>query len=424
MELIDDRPFANFAQPNHFGLLMVMAVVAVAGLFEMLDISVRWVLHAALAFFGWGILISESRASLLALVAVGACWLSTRRSVPTRLRLNDVAIAIFIMFLLAWIRDPLQHALLIKGAEARSFSEVGPRYWIWVNFWAAISARPWFGYGFNQGVLALAEVAKQVHPSRNTIYAHNFVLDLMVWLGIPLALVMVVALLRWMFSWLRACPDVARMAQSHWVFAIWLALLVQSMFEFPFAHAYFLLPAALLAGAITRPGSAMKIKLKNTAIVANFWVMALAAGASILLAVTVYEYFQMESDFRVNRFFRANFHNIDKPESRRKILVLDQLEALNLSAHFKLTKDMSPETLEQMRVLARRFHILSVRFEYAKALALNGKSNQAEDEMGIIRSIYPPVQYAAIEREWRSWLSANSIPFAKGSEDLELSGWR
>ena len=36
------------------------------------------------------------------------------------------------------------------------------------------------------------------------------------------------------------------------MFALWLALLVQSMFEYPYAYAYFLLPAALLAGAVTR----------------------------------------------------------------------------------------------------------------------------------------------------------------------------
>ena len=129
--------------------------------------------------------------------------------------------------------------------------DVGPREAIWLQFWAAIRAHPWFGYGFGQGVLALREVAAQMPPGRNTTYAHSVVLDLMAWFGIPLALGLVVGMGAWMRTWLRRSENVAQDRERHWVFAFWLALAAQSLLEFPYAHTFFLLPAALLAGVIT-----------------------------------------------------------------------------------------------------------------------------------------------------------------------------
>jgi len=403
MELIDDRPFANFAQPNHFGLLMVMAIVAVTALFEMTAVRHRWVHGLAVTIFGWGVLMSQSRASMLALVAVGGCWVLTRHRVPTRLRLVDALIAAAIWLLLSLAIEPLQALVLFKSAAARAPLEVGPRNWIWLHFWAAIVERPWLGYGFNQGVLALTEVAKQVHTSRNTIYAHNLVLDLMTWAGIPLALAATAALGWWMLSWLRTCQDSALMAQRHLVFAIWLALLIQSMLEFPYAHSYFLLPAALLAGAITQVPTSTVASHESRRYGASHWVMVLAASAIGLLGVVSWEYFRIEEDFRANRFERANFANRPEHESLTRPWVLDQLGALNESAHYDIAPGMSPERIEQLHVLARRFHMLSTRFDYAKALALNGRLEQAQEEMQIIRSVYHPALYAQIEKDWSEW---------------------
>ncbi|MBE0550727.1 MAG: O-antigen ligase C-terminal domain-containing protein [Rubrivivax sp.] len=407
MELIDDRPYASFAQPNHLGLLMVMAVVAVTALFETRAVLHRWVWVMAVGFFGWGMLMSQSRSAALALAAVALLWALTRKRAPTRLRWSDLLIGVLVGLLLSALVDPLQQLLLLKGTEFRASADAGPRQWIWLHFWAAILERPWAGYGFNQGVAALAEVAGQVHPSRNVVFAHNVVLDLMTWVGIPLALVICGALAFWMLGWLRRDPDSTLMAQRHWVFAIWLALALQSMLEFPYTHSYFLLPAALLAGAVMplpmrRPHPDVK-----PLYVASHWVKALAAGAALLLGLLSWEYLQLEEDFRHNRFARANFTNLPVHESLSEPLVLDQLAALNASANIKIAPGMSADELQQLHVLARRFHILSTRLDYAKALALNGRMADAQHELQVIRSVLHPTRYQGIEQNWLVWLKAN-----------------
>ncbi len=404
MELIDNRPFANFAQPNHFGLAMVMGAISTAALYESRTIVRRGVFLLALGFCIWGVLISQSRAAQLALALVAILWLLTRRRVPTRLGLGDLLFGVAVVALLAWAIEPAQRLLLLQQEGVRTDPEVGPRQWIWLHFWAAIVERPWAGHGFNQAVRALAEVSETVHPSRNVVFAHNVLLDFMTWFGIPLGAAAFAALLAWMGGWLRRVADASLLGQRHAVFALWLALLVQSMLEFPFAHTYFLLPAALAAGAITpvRPGA-------DPAAAASRPMQGLMFGAAMLFALLVWEYFHMESDFRFNRFERANFGALPAHESMDTPLLLDQLGALNASARITLKAGMPDAEIEMLRRLARRFHIPSTRMDYAKALALNGRMAEARHEMVVIRSVSPPQQFESIDRHWRGWLASQGL---------------
>ena len=407
MELIDDRPYANLAQPNHFGLLMVFSIIAVTALFESAAIKNRGVYGLAVAFFGWGVLISQSRASMLALLVVIACWLITRRRAPTRLRLGFVLGATLAGCLFVIAYAPIQEALLLSTAGPRAPTEVGSRQWIWLHFWAAIMERPWAGYGFNQAVLALSEVAEHVHPSRNAVFAHNVVLDLMTWFGIPLALAMTAALAVWMAGWLRSHSNASLMAERHWVFAIWLALLIQSLLEFPYAHTYFLLPAALLAGAITSAGTLSGEPTAGIRVAPSRTAVALATATVTAVGLLGWEYFQLEDEFRSRRFERANFSGPVEVRAPTAPLILDHLAALNASAGFAIRPGMPAHELQALQVLARRFHILSTRLDYAKALALNGHLAKAERELTIIRSVYDEKRGALIEREWRAWLLEN-----------------
>lgn len=412
MELIDDRPYASFAQPNHLGLLMVMAIVAVTVLFETGAVQHRWVWGLAVGVFGWAVLMSQSRSAVLCLVAVSVLWVATRHRVPTRLRLSDLVLGVLVAVVFSLSIDPLQQLLLLKSTEFRASADTGPRQWIWMHFWAAVLERPWFGYGFNQAVLAMAEVAGQVQPSRNVVFAHNVVLDLMTWIGIPLALLMTAAAGVWMSGWLRKTPDLALMRQRHWVFAIWLALVLQSLLEFPYAHSYFLLPAALLAGVVTSLPERHQPPTTDAVYSASRSATLLAAFATVLLGVLAWEYFRIEEDFRHNRFARANFANLPRHEQLTSALVLDQLSALNSSASFKIAPGMPATELEQLHRLARRFHIPSVRLDYAKALALNGRLADAQAEMRVIRSVFHPALYQVIDHNWKLWLDANAALIA------------
>lgn len=402
MELIASRPFGNFGQPNQFALLMVWGIVAAAALFEMRRIEHRAVLALVVAMLGLGIAISQSRSALVAIVLVAALWFVTRGRTATRLRRRDVAVAValgvMLHFGLPWIED----RLYLSATEVRATFEAGPREAIWRHFIAAIGERPWLGYGFGQGVMALSEVATQVAPSRNTIYAHNVLLDLATWYGVPVAIGLSLAFAAWLLGWLRRSGNAALDAQRHLAFAAWLAFMVQSLLEYPFAYAYFLLPAALLAGAVGPLPEGVDER-GSPGVRAARWVMGFAAVVFALLATLAWEYLQLEDDFRANRFERYRFTNRPEHTPLEHPLVLDQLAALNASAHFEIRRGMPPEQIEQLHTLARRFHLLPTRIDYAKALALNGRAADAEHELAIIRGVHHPAVFARIDADWRAW---------------------
>jgi O-antigen ligase len=403
MEQIGGRPFANLAQPNHFGLLTVMGIISAVALYEMDELRHRWSLALTLAVLWWGLSISLSRASQLAIVCLAATWFLTHRRTPSRLRLREVVLACLVAFALYLLVVPLQNMLDIP-VEVRPSVASGGRRWIWAHFGAAIMDRPWLGFGFEQGVEALQAVATRVHVSENSVYAHNFVLDLMTWAGVPIGLAVTLMLGAWIFGWLKKTDSTEFDRQRHWVFAVWLALGVQSLVEFPYALAYFLLPATLLAGVIT-PVPTGAANRDGVRVVPGKLPLLLGLGTIALLFTIGYEYLQLEDDFRANRYERARFVGRPVHEFLRDPIILDQLSTLNETVHIRLEPGMSPRDMEVLRLAARRFHLLPTRMDYAKALALNGRFPDAQYQLETVRVIFPPEQFKLIIRDWCEWLT-------------------
>ncbi len=399
MELIDDRPFANFAQPNHLGLAMVWGIVCAMGLFESRVFTSRLSLYLAVLFLLAGLAASQSRGALLAFAAVVGLWLASSWKRPTRLRWFD-ALAALVAAAVLWRVAAEVSAWMNAGLPdpARGLAEVGPRSAIWQHFWAAALASPWVGHGFNQAVSAMGSVAASVAPSRNVVFAHNLVLDLITWFGFPLAVLLLAALGRWMAGWLKRRDDAPWEQASRAVLALWLALLVQSLLEFPYAHAYFLLPAALAAGMVALP--AVQAPASRPVRVATLTLMA---GLAVLFLATTWEYFRVETDFRFNRFDRANFSTKVEHEVLPSAWVLDHLVALNQSAKIRVRRGMPAHEIDELHRLARRFHMVGGRLDYARALALNGRSADAEDEMQRLHSVLPAARGAQTRAAWQAW---------------------
>jgi Virulence factor membrane-bound polymerase, C-terminal/O-Antigen ligase len=403
MDLIESRPYGNFAQPNLFGLFMVMGIVAATSLFETRVLRNRASYWLVVIFFGMAMLISESRAAWVAALAVAGCWFLTCRRAPTRLRwfelLALVLLGVAVRYSLATIED----SLYLKANAARAVMDVGVREPIWRQFWAAVQVRPWMGYGFDQGAAALREVSGHMPPARNATFAHNLVLDLMTWVGMPLGITLATALTGWLMGWLRGADDPQYVAQRHWVFAIWLALGVHSLLEFPFTHTFFLLPAAVLAGAITLPSGGSLRSDPRLASCASRPALAVAVLAMALLVMTAWDYLQFEAEFRANRFDKGRVGRPAEHDPHLGPVVLDHLAALNAGAHIEARPGMPPNEIALLGRVARRFHLLPSRYEYAKALALNGRMADAQAELDMIRGIYAPVLWEQIERQWLTW---------------------
>ena len=115
-------------------------------------------------------------------------------------------------------------------------------------------------------------------------HAHNLILDISTEYGIPVALLVVILLVRWSLQFFRQ----QRSSEKVW-FASCLGLLfLNSMFGYPFWYAYFLGPTALLLGATDR-GVSTKISKRNVSI----YAIAIALAGAWILARLNKDYGQL-----------------------------------------------------------------------------------------------------------------------------------
>lgn len=151
-----------------------------------------------------------------------------------------------------------------------------------------VAAAPLTGNGIGSYPgLALAH-ADDIAPADNpgpAEHAHNLLVDLGVELGLPAALLVLLAAL----YWLRRLPQGAAGAEAVWAAAVVGILGLHSMIEYPLWHTYFLGLVAVVAGAFGAERG-FGTKLTGTAL-----VLGLAAWGSLTLAGLQRDYARLET---------------------------------------------------------------------------------------------------------------------------------
>ncbi len=157
------RPFANVAQPNHLATMLFLGVVGLLYLHDQRRAR-SWVAVVCYVFLAFGLAMTSSRTAWLAIggLVVGL-WFARRR---TGLRITRGAIcgvgAVFLFFLAIW--HPLNDILLLSAGRTLAIqAQAGPRTLLWSSMLDAISRHPWFGYGWNQGLVAQSQVVVAHH---------------------------------------------------------------------------------------------------------------------------------------------------------------------------------------------------------------------------------------------------------------------
>jgi hypothetical protein len=270
---------------------------------------------------------------------------------------------------------------------------------IWKQCLAGIEASPWIGYGWRQSAVGQKMGALVVDGWQAADYAHNLFLDLMLWVGVPVALVVIGVGLWWVaraFLRLRGATEVL-------LFATILPLAVHSMFEFPFAYSYFLFPAMWVAAVLARmqsqriaaPGTLPPSRMRAPAAV--FVALFAAAGAA---AAT--EYLQAEEDYRVMRFELRRVGRTPDGYEAPNLVVLTQLDELLKLGRIAPRPDMPPAEIARLRQGSRSFNWATLHLSYALSLAMNGRPREAESELKLLHADYGDESYAQAREIWRA----------------------
>lgn len=389
------RPGGNITQPNQLATLLLLGIVSLNYLYRRASIQGI----AALILLGMllaGLGLSESRSGVLGAISLLAFAVFLRYRNVSVLSVWQSAVGVLFLLLcfkfLPQLCFQIQNGGAITGPQISSNVSAGSRLVVWPQLIEASLQHPWLGWGLRQVPMAHNAVLHNYGVGEAFTYAHNVMLDLVLGVGYPLAIVVVILFMVWAVRRFQKINDL----DSWYGMSLLIPLVVHSLFEFPFAYAYFLVPVALGVGFMEArlfPSHSLEIKWKFVLIGHSFFVL--------LLAWSVWEYIAVEEDFRVARFEQQRIGKTPSTYDRPHIVLLTQLDAMLTGIRLVPTPAMSTESIESARKVAMRFPWPATQNRYALSLALNGNSEEAIRQLKVIRAMHGDKTYQGIKVRWQ-----------------------
>ncbi|MBL0918853.1 MAG: O-antigen ligase C-terminal domain-containing protein [Hydrogenophaga sp.] len=401
------RPGGNMGQANHLATLLVMAMAATL----FLNLQGRlglFVTTLTVMLLAAGVALTESRTGLLTVLSICVLWAWKRPDVGLgvpRVFAGVLGAAGVSMFA-AW---PSLYTLWSGGvatgasaAERIGSSGSDPRRVLWEQVLEASLLKPWAGWGFRGTAEAHNAIAHQDITTLPITYSHNLLLDLAVWFGWPVALIVSIAVMVWgcrRFLAIQTAP------LAWFGFALVLPFGIHCLLEFPFAYAYLLMPAMLGVGWIEGTLRPNQAALRVRAL----WIIPpvlLVVGVAIW---SVVDYLRVEEDFRVARFQMLRIGpppDVPPPQIR----LLDQLGDMVASTRVPLKPGLGNKQLELLQMAAVHNPWSGSQYRYAAALALNGHPAEARRQMQVLRAQHGFRAYRGLAEQLEKDLAKHGLP--------------
>lgn len=380
-----DRAMGNLGQPNQLATLLLMGMASLAWTFEQGRIG-RLGLAVGIAFMTLALVLAQSRAGMLSALTIALFLLWKNRATPARIAPWYVMIWVLTYGAMVLALPYVHEFLLMASGRSMDIGTDSARVTIWKQMISGIGQAPWLGYGWNQTPTAHAAGSLTVPGNMTYTNAHNIVLDILAWNGIPLGLLLTAACTYWFVSRMRG----ATQSSAVYAMACLLPIAVHSLVEYPFAYSYFLLTAGLMVGIVEASHKGIRtfrLDLRWAGGALALWV--------VLGSYIVYEYLLVEEDFRVVRF--ENLHIGQTPAAYKvpDVRLLSHLGAMLTAARQQAAPGMSERELENLRKASLRFPYGSLALRNALALGLNGDPQAATHQMAVIRGMYGEYYYQA-----------------------------
>jgi O-antigen ligase len=363
------RPYANFGQPNQLASLLLWGLLGIAWAWHR-----RWlpgkVASGLAAYILFGVALTESRTALLTLSMGTLLLLVLRPAIVERpvLRATLWLYGLYVVFLFAI--EPLGQVLGVNHAlEIFQRSGIGLRGGIWRAAWDAAWERPWTGFGWNHSNEALLAVAPRHAVFRNlyTAQSHNLVLDLILWVGWPVFLLLAGGIALWFWRVVRS----VRSGEQLLMVAAVMVLAMHAMLELPLQYGYFLWPLGILAGAASAQAG-----FRSFGVLSRGIAIAVIAGFMMLLAVIVRDYLNIEAAFAQASFQALRVGKVHDQRPPETVLLTDWTEVIVMSRTVP-TAGMNDAQIQQWKDLLI-YHVSPWTMrKVIGALALNGRIEEA-----------------------------------------------
>ena len=384
MGLRGNRPYANFGQPNNLSTFLVMALMGGLYLYEKRKASL-WLLIPSSLILLFTITLTQSRTAWIVCIFFFFYWIYKQHKNNPRFNFPKLLLWTLLYFVIAGYLLPyltqfmssnlgtgVAHTASIVQRAGSGHERLG----MWMQILHAIAERPWFGYGWNQTSIAVVESIEF-----NTVQvwfnsAHNIVLDLLIWNGVPLGVLIIGYLSLWLL-WLN---KTAKDSTSIIAIMMVCAILIHAMLEFPQRYAYFLLPMGFLLGLIQAQTPQLKGITIQKNVVRCVWLISVIV---LLLIWRDYKLFQDNS-----RLIFKGKQPTEEILGSSRILLLTQfqkrLDWIALDPKTRFSEAQLSEFAEMVKNKATPYNLK----KFAQVLVYNQQNKEAEKYLYILNRLY------------------------------------
>lgn len=372
--LTSRRPYGNIGQPNLLSSLIFLAFGALL-YFQQTEKASPFISLIAALFLTFSLAVIQSRISwiFIAFLSPYLVWRIKRNDINLPYSTALVIPVFFIISVFACLQFLQSSSPSFNFAER---AQASGRLNIWSAMIHAIPISPWEGFGWRQTASAQLASPVPILEHGRLDYAHNIILDLIIWLGpLPGSAVISIAgawLLIAFFRGKGVNPSCAWLALS--------GLLIHSLFEYPYAYTYFLIPFGVILGT-SLPQKHTELKLPF-----YFWrISAVAMFATTCIAI--HDYRIIERDAFNEHVRRAKVIGFPA-EDMSQIILLQQLAAERESKTFTTSSPLTDKAASLLQRVTIRRPTLANLVRFALVQTNRKELQEACTTLSLIYKIY------------------------------------
>lgn len=377
------RPFANLAQPNNLATLLSMGVAAILYFYERGVLGRLSVGVLAVSLF-FGIALTQSRTPWVALLIMTLFWFWKSKVYNFKIGFGMICAWLAYYVLCVLVLPSISDILMLHSNDLAAHAQSFERLALWEQFWHAIWQGSLWGYGWTQVNLAQIQMSLAYPVPILTEHSHNIILDLMLWNGPVLGLMIVC----FFTFWLLRMAWYARTLESFFALSASGFLLIHGLLELPLEYAFFLMPLGVLLGSVAAEYSCARVFFIPRRII----IFAIFICIVIFIAVWR-EYRVLEEDYRLMRFEEAHIGFLKAEHPAPNVILLTQIREFLRFARTEPAENMSDSQLELVRKVAYSPPYAPSLVRYAVSLGLNGEEKKAFEQLQLLRSLHGEIAY-------------------------------
>lgn len=372
------RAFANTGQANHLGTLLAWGVLATTALSSARFIQwPTWGILLLLQTFA--IALTQSRTAFLGVTVASLFVLIFKYFKKIEVNSIKLLMAPVIMFLysvsLPWVNNKVG---LMSDRNVADYFKAGTRLIHWDSMLHAIQTAPLIGYGWLRS--AKAQLLETDHAVQESIfqYAHNILIDVALWFGLPTVILLSCFLL---YSGKKMLKEVETIPQ---IFSLAAAIifLIHCLLEYPFAYLYMLIPFGLFIGFIL--SNQVEVREKSTLC----YEVTVKIILAILSIIVVADYVKIESASMALRFKYLNIGKTSDESTKANVLIMDQAKDLMNFSYRKPGPEITEDEANSYGIASNRFGTQRLLFHSALAFGFVGEIEKSQYELKNICRIF------------------------------------